>query len=251
MNLKEKLTGILPPFLNERVLIKQKQGTGDIMKEILLVHNEYAEDYDLIYKYFDTGDVYSTCDGIWNFLKYNLVYNAETTKDQTVKSPGAILHPGEKIDCKHYALFAGGILDAIKQNEGDKWDWCYRFASDESYTNVSHVFVMVKDGNREYWLDPCLSNFDLKKKYYIEIDKKPMPLYKISGVGDTPAPQQQKTVIVDMKQAWESFLTITALDLFAMKTLMKQYPQITNGVVRQYFLNQGFDVDQFQNFLNS
>jgi hypothetical protein len=258
MSFKQTLIDALPPFRNERVLIKKHQGTNDIIVEILEAHTHFGRDYDRIYEYFDTGNIYGTCQKIWNFEKQNLTYDAETGKDQSSKSPSAILHPGERVDCKHYALFASGILDAIKQNDNVKWDWFYRFASDKDYNNVSHVFVVVTDGKTEIWIDPCLSNFDQRKKYIVTKDEQPMALYRISGINDI-VPDKGKTVDVDKQTAFRSFLIMLQKNMFArtingtslIKTLMNDNPAITNGPVKAWFIDQGFNWNQVEQFLNS
>lgn len=237
----------LPPFRNEKVFIKQRQGTNDIIREILKTHEMYETDYDRVYPLFDTGEIKSTCQNIWDFLKYNLTYNEESGDEQSVKSPAAILHPGEYIDCKHYSLFAGGVLDAIKANFNEPWTWYYRFATDKSgTTEPTHVFVVVKDGKHEYWIDPCMAHFDYKKKWNFYIDKQPMSLVRISGETDqqTPIP-----VTVNKGQAWVSFLNCIANNFFSLKDLLSQNPQITNDALRAYCLQNGFDYNQVINFL--
>lgn len=240
----------LPPFRNEKVIIKERQGTNDIIKEILKTHEQYTGDYDRIFEFFDTVDIYITSHGIWNFLKYNLRYNAESDGEQSVKSPSAILHPGEHIDCKHYSLFAGGLLDAIKRNMADSWNWCYRFVSYYPGEDYGHVFVVVNDNGKEIWIDPVLTNFDQRKKYYSSIDKQPMSLVKISGIGDIdPAPQGNITV--NKRVAWTSFLTAINMNLFSIRELLKTNPGITSGALKNYCSSQGFDYSQLQAFLDA
>jgi len=239
----------LPPFRNEKVVIKERQGTNDIIKEILKTHELYTTDYDRIYQYFDTGDIYDTSRNIWEFLKYNLRYNAESDGEQSVKSPSAILHPGEHIDCKHYSLFIGGVLDAIKRNEGDDWSWCYRFVSYYPGDDVGHVFVVVNDNNQEIWIDPVLTNFDQHKKYVYHIDKEPMSLVRISGIGTDQAPAPDVTVNKDV--AWASFLMAVNSNMFSIKQLLKENPTITNGALRNYCTGKNFDYNQLLRFINS
>jgi len=255
VSLKQQLIDALPPFKGERILIKKHQGTTDIINEICEAHNFFQDDYDKIYDFFDTGDIYRTCKKIFDFEKQNLQYDAESGKDQSSKSPSAILQT--PADCKHYALFTSGILAAIQDNEHVKWDWFYCFASDKDVRDVSHVFVIVDDGKREIWIDPCLTNFDQRKKYLITKNEKPVSLYRISGVDD--ATTDQGTIIVGKQQAFESFLIMLAKNLFpvtaggisAIKTLMLNNPSITNGPVKNYFVSMGFDWNQVQQFLNS
>jgi hypothetical protein len=252
---KNTIVKALPPFRNEKILIKQRQGTNDIINEIINTHNEYETDYDTIWQYFDTGDLKTTCKEIWDFLKYNLVYDAEAGEDQSVKSPAAILHPGEKVDCKHYALFAAGVLDAIIQNggyqENQNWRWFYRFASDKNDGSIGHVFVVATEPTRgqtkEYFIDPVLSNFNQHKQWTRTQDEHIMALYKISGVNN-PSPV---TVEVDTQKAITSFLTMVNLDLFSLKELLLSDMSVFNGPVKNYFLQKGFNFDTLVNILNN
>lgn len=152
----------LPVFKNEIKLVTWKQNTARIADEIIKTHDRYEGDYDNVYDLFDTGDVYITSENLWNFCKNNLKYTIESEEEQSVKSPSAILTTGQKIDCKHYSLFIAGVLDAIKYNEGDDWDVYYRFAG-YSGKSIEHVFVVVKDGSKEIWIDPVLSSFNQRK----------------------------------------------------------------------------------------
>jgi len=243
----QQVRNALPPFRNKKEVIQQWQGTDDIIYEIINTHKFYEADYDRIASLFDTGNIYDTSNEIWNFLKYNLTYNEESGEEQSVKSPSAILHPGENIDCKHYSLFAAGVLDAIKRKYDDPYTWSYRFASDKNGAKeATHVFVIVKDNGKEIWIDPCLSMFDLHKKWNYSIDKQPMSLVKISG--DTP---QTVPVTVNSNVAWVSFLTCVQFNYFGLKDLLKQYNGITSTQLRQYCVNNGFDYQQLITFLNA
>lgn len=164
---KNKVLGYLPVFKNDIQLVTWKQSTSRIADEIIKTHDRYEAQYDEVYHFFDTGDLYTTCEELWNFCKYNLKYTIEGEEEQSVKSPAAILTAGQKVDCKHYSLFIAGVLDAMKYNEGDDWDVYYRFAG-YSGKSIEHVFVVVKDSDREIWIDPVLSSFNQRKQpvYY-------------------------------------------------------------------------------------
>lgn len=236
MSLQQQLINALPPLRNEDITIKDKQGTTDIIKEILKAHQLFARDYDLIYQYFDTGDAYSTGKKIWEFLKYNLNYLAEPSEDQTSQSPAMILKPGNTVDCKHYSLFAGGVLDAIKRNEGDTWTWCYRFANEDNDPYPSHVFVVIKENGKEYWLDPCLSNYDQSKTYKYIIDKKPMALRRISG----PKPATGGvTIQVDPKLAMKNFLVVLESNDLGIASLLISNPDVTFKDLKPWWIQNG------------
>jgi hypothetical protein len=238
---------LLPPFRNEVMVITKKQNTNDIIKEVIEVHGLYETDYDKIFHLFDTGDIYSTSRGIWEFCKYNLRYVVESEDVQSTKSPSAILQPGETVDCKHYSLFIGGLLDAISANKVEDWTWNYRFASYDNNRSVEHVFVVVKlnDGS-EIWIDPVLRGFNERLKPTYFKDKEPMALVRISGIGAT---DETKTIEVSSEAAENNFLVLVNLNSFGLKSLLKSNPDIVNGSVKDYFTANGYDFSRLQNML--
>ena len=183
------LMGRLGPFENKREMLTADQSTGDIIDAILEAHRRHAGDYSKISSFFNAGSRRETARKIFNFLKKNVRYVIEPGSKQTVKSPAAILATGYG-DCKHYSLFAGGVL----QNLGIPF--AYRFASYKIFDKQpQHVFVVVNPGtNNEIWIDPVVGEFDYKKPYTYATDRK-MALYSISGIG---AKAQQRA---DLKAA--------------------------------------------------
>jgi hypothetical protein len=173
------LMGRLGPFQNRREMLTADQSTGDIIDAILEAHRRHANDYSKISSFFNAGSRRATARKIFNFLKNNVRYVIEPGSKQTVKSPAAILATGYG-DCKHYSLFAGGVL----QNLGIPF--AYRFASYKMFDKQpQHVFVVVNPGtNNEIWIDPVVGDFDYKKPYTYATDRK-MALYSISGIGAT------------------------------------------------------------------
>ena len=183
------LMGILSPYQNRREMLTAEQSTGDIIDAILDAHRRHAQDYSKISSFFNAGSKKETARKIYNFLKKNVRYVIEPGSKQTVKSPAAILATGYG-DCKHYSLFAGGILQNLEI------PFAYRFASYKLFDKQpQHVFVVVNPGtDKEIWIDPVVGEFNYKKPYSYAIDKK-MALYSISGIGATA---QQKA---DLKAA--------------------------------------------------
>ena len=154
------LMGRLGPFQNRREMLTAEQSTGDIIDAILEAHRRHAGDYSKISSFFNAGSRRATARKIFNFLKNNIRYVIEPGSKQTVKSPAAILATGYG-DCKHYSLFAGGVL----QNLGIPF--AYRFASYKLFDKQpQHVFVVVNPGtSNEIWIDPVVGDFDYKKPY--------------------------------------------------------------------------------------
>lgn len=179
------LLSVLPPFTNKSVLIESVQEVPDIISEVVNAHKYFAKDYDSIYQFFNSDSIEKICRNLFQFCKENIGYIVETEEEQTTKSPSAMLAMGYG-DCKHYAAFIAGILDAIRRNTGRKIDWRYRFGSYDYFnSDPGHVFVVVTDGKKDFWIDPVLNRFDERGIRPVSFtDKKIlMPLYRVSGIG--------------------------------------------------------------------
>jgi hypothetical protein len=158
--------GSLPP---KRRLVVEDQQTSDIISLIEKKHYETFSDYDKIAEFFDGRNVESVCEGLYNFCKDEIEYREEPTESQYVSSPVTILRRGY-CDCKGYALFCGGVLDALVR-QGAKINWRYRFVSYKPFSAVpGHVFIVVKIGSREIYLDPVMNSFDYHKPYWTGSD---------------------------------------------------------------------------------
>lgn len=166
-------------YHNKKVLISSNQSTADIIEAIRKHHNLYKKEYDKSALNFWQGNAESTAHSLFDFLKKNIQYKVEPKDEQTVKSPAAILHHGYG-DCKHYASFIAGVVDALKR-KGYPIDVVYRYASYKPGKDPHHVFaVVLDDSGREYWVDPVLPTFNNRKKYIKAIDKSA----GIAGIGD-------------------------------------------------------------------
>lgn len=177
----------LPPFENKRVLIKKRQDVSDIMQETLNAHDFFAADYDKIAPLFLGGSQLETLKKLFNFLKLNVEYREESERMQQTKSPAAILETGF-CDCKCYALFIGGVLDALTR-AGEPFTWNYAYASyQKGVRTPGHVFVQALVNGNEVWIDPVLSHFDKRfpvPEYIIKKKKRTdMSLYRLTGIGE-------------------------------------------------------------------
>lgn len=173
----------LPESVLRKQSISKRQDVPRIMQEVLDAHQAFAEHYDRIGMDFYTGTIRGTAQKLFNFCKRNMLYVIESEKSQTTRSPQAILKTAQTwgVDCKHYAGFIGGCLDAIKR-AGVPVNWCYRFVSYSDDPIPEHVFIVVKDGDKNIFVDPVVSSLDLRSPvYYHKIDKFPGMLNRISG----------------------------------------------------------------------
>lgn len=145
--------------------VKENQSARDIIKRILIKHENCAGMYDRIAASFSGGSVWDICERLYDYCRDNLPYYEESEEAQYVSSPYTILSRGYS-DCKGYALFCGGILDALKRT-GKKIDWHFRFANYDILSDEpGHVFIVVNLNGGEIWLDPVIDEFDFHKAYW-------------------------------------------------------------------------------------
>jgi hypothetical protein len=180
------LIGKVSPFTGKREIVVANQDTVDIIDALIKNHYKYSNEYDKIFRYFDGGSVEETAYNVWQFLKDDFKYTIEPEKMQILRSPAAILASNViGIDCKGYATFANGIMDAYRRNNKKNFEVYYRFASYDPFDSTpQHVFAVVNENGVEYWIDPVLDQFDEKKQPYYYKDKKikNMALVAMSGI---------------------------------------------------------------------
>lgn len=151
-----------------KILVEDQEVT-DIISGIVKKHKECVGYYDVIYPMFDQeGSWYDVGNRLWTFCKEQIRYRVESTAWQWVSTPATILKNGY-CDCKGYALFCAGVIDAMKR-AGEDVDWCYRFASYALFNSTpGHVFVVINPGTDNIWLDPVLGSYDARS---------PRPIWK-------------------------------------------------------------------------
>jgi hypothetical protein len=176
----------LAPFQNYKKVVSTDQTVSDIIDGILQTHYQWQDEYDKISNYFVGESELETARNIWNFLKSNVPYYIESNKNQTLRSPSAIVAmPG---DCKSYALFANGVLDSLNRKGIFQVPLAFRFAGyKDSSREPQHVFAVMYPGTKkEIWIDPVLNRFNEKRQPSFYKDKKiKMALIALSGVGYT------------------------------------------------------------------
>lgn len=224
---KSILVNHLQPYTGTKKPIIYNQSTNDIIDELLKAHKVYANQYDKIYKYFDTGNLNSTIKNLFDFCKKNIEYKIESGDSQSLKSPAAILIQGYG-DCKQYSQFIAGVLDAINRNS-KKINWCYRFASYNNKKQLQHVFVVVKQKNNEVWIDPVLDYLDEKKQYNFKLDK--MALYQISGFEN----EENQQIGLSFKKIGRTIKKIRIKDI-SIKNIKNLALKVTLAPSRNAFL---------------
>lgn len=186
--MKGNLLDRLPPVEGKVVELVQSQDIGDIIEGVLDKHIETTRDYDLICDRFHSSDEMSIFKKLFGYCKKNLPYKEEGVDVQTVRTPAATIALGSLwgVDCKHYAGFIAGVLDALNRKYDLGIDWCYRFASYSMFKkSPGHVFIVIDPGtNNEIWIDPVLKSFNIKSPYptYVTDKRIDNMLVSISGI---------------------------------------------------------------------
>jgi hypothetical protein len=183
---------VVPEFEGREEIIKIRQHTPHIIREVLDAHKRFAGDYDAIVNQLSFYKSYSLEEQLFDFCR-KLHYNVESEDEQTTRSPAGIIELGRNeavgVDCKHFSGYIAGVLDAWNRKIGyNYYDWCYRFASYDINPAAGHVFVVTKYDDGELWIDPVLSRLDRRfpsPTYFI--DKKPGAMLKrLSGIDRGP-----------------------------------------------------------------
>lgn len=175
----QKLEGTAP---KPKLIIDQQQ-VKDIMRQMLIKHEECKKDYDRIYKEFLGGDIWDICERLYNFCVDNIEIKTEDEEAQYTSCPYTILKRGSS-DCKGYALFISGVLDAIRRHKNMPIDWCYRFASYNFLDSTpNHVFTVVNPKQEDIWIDPVLGEFNYHYGYWYKRDRNPNKKKKPAKIG--------------------------------------------------------------------
>lgn len=166
-------------------LIVDRQTCSDIIRQICSKHRECTPHYDRIASFFDDGDTFDICRSLWKFCKNNLRYVEEDTERQYTSCPYTIL-TGGAVDCKNYALFIAGVLDALKRR-GRRIHWQFRFVSYYFLDPTpGHVFVVVNPSTNDIWIDPVLSTFNDHLFYWYHRNRSPKT-ESVGRIGYVPA----------------------------------------------------------------
>lgn len=151
------------------------QDVSDIMHYMPFAHKRYRRMYDKICIHFEGDSVEKICYCLWLFCRGEIEYREEGEDLQRLSSPATIVRRGYS-DCKGYALFIGGVLDALNRR-GHNIEWVYKFVPQSIMTlSIGHVFVVANPGN--IWCDPVLGSFN---SHYINFVSKERKIERSGG----------------------------------------------------------------------
>lgn len=188
------------------VMLVKRQDVKDIMRHMPGTAEAFRPYYDRIYSFFEAGTMDEVAENIWDFLKDQMVYEEEDDDAQWLCNPKELIERGV-CDCKGYALFSSGIIDAMNRNSGGgEIPWCFRFVPSMIFgTKIGHVFVVIDPGGSEVWLDPVLSTFDQKPFYRVSEDRYVSEGRKVAGLqvltsGTMVGSSAEQTILDELEQ---------------------------------------------------
>ena len=112
---------------------------------------------------------------VWQFLKKQIRYKADTGLDQKAQLPAALITTGTG-DCKSYTLFAAGILTCLG------YQVTIRFTSYDSSRIPGHVYLLASKGGTTWVVDAVHKGpFNTEKPYTYKKDH-PMRISVIAGI---------------------------------------------------------------------
>lgn len=166
----------LPVFLNKKVIhYPMGQGNNDKLVKVLLSLFPLAVSQTKnISKFFRGVNPEQSARNIYNFLRQEITYKADSSLEQRPKLPSALINTGVG-DCKSYALFSSAIMYNLYNSSQ------LEFCSDVSYTNPTHIYGaynnLVIDGTYNKF-NHRIPNIKYQKKYNMKIQN-------ISGIDQT------------------------------------------------------------------
>lgn len=104
---------------------------------------------------------------VWLWLRKNIDYEAEPEEDQTAAEIPVIVAKKQG-DCKHYATFAVGVLNACGIPA-----WFSYAGQDRTKRKPNHVYASAVINGKVVTIDPCRKRFNSECRYYYKWDVPP------------------------------------------------------------------------------
>lgn len=217
----EAVKAIIEQPTGEATKVKEYQQTDDIIKDLVYCFKAYNYQAKPVAKSFYTGNVEADGKKIYDFIKNNIKYVAESDKDQTTRSFARIIHD-KWGDCKHSALIVG----SIGWNEG--YNVIFRVVRYLNYSGLRkqylyHVYTVLQDrSGKKVIVDP-LQAFNYEKPYEKLVGNfkanNNMTLTRLSGIGNNyfrvsgnEAIEGNETYVMDGIGGREMVLTSMGMD---------------------------------------
>lgn len=142
------------------------QSAGQIANQLKRAEYESRPTSKRLALVFNEADKKAVAAKVWYFLKNEIFYQAEPKSSQNAKTISRFLSEATG-DCKHYATFAVGVLNACGIPA-----WFTFVGQDESVKKPNHVYCTCLIDGRKYTIDPCRKYFNSECRYFYKWDMK-------------------------------------------------------------------------------
>lgn len=167
----------LPGLQGKSQVISKFHDTGDIIELVLNQDGRFQDQTNKFTEKLKGLTLNDQCKYIWQTLRDNVTYKADTPFKQDLKSPARLFSDGVG-DCKSFSLFEASCLRNLNI------PYAYRFVSFNQAQTPTHVYILAMPGtSKEIIMDGVLPKFDYQKPFTYKHDVV-MPLSMLTGVGD-------------------------------------------------------------------
>ncbi len=170
----KKYNSLFPEAMLNDETVKRGATVADTVKFIPKVVHDTLNHTRKLARLVDSGDMYSTCRNIWNFVYNHIRYHKDAEGFEQIRSPARAWHDRFKgVDCDCYTVFISSVLTNLKiphilriTKYGGK--------------NFQHIYPVVPYGNSQITIDCVVDKFNYEEPYTEKQDTK-MDLQYLNG----------------------------------------------------------------------
>jgi hypothetical protein len=199
----------------------------DIINTINGNFNKAVKEVKNIAPDFKGSNYLETCKNIWNFLKENITYKKDPTGYQLIKLPRRFLAEASG-DCKSYSLFTAAVLKNIYPEA----ETFLRYAGYSSINIPTHVYTILKVGDKKIIVDAVYNKFNKEKEYKYKNDYK-MKIYTLSGIEDIETISGRGRIKAAIKKATAAVKAAVTPQQQANQTAPKRLKDKIKAVVKK------------------
>lgn len=163
---------LIPPAVNKKVLLDKDGNTRDIVREVLQTYADSRNQLKMFAPKLKGKTLLETCSNIWHFWKEEVAYKIDPDGVQWIKTPSAFWD-SKFGDCKSFSIAVAASLHALDIKGA------FRFVSfGANTTTPTHVYVVVKEGDKEIIIDCVWTKFNSQKPYAAKWDYNFSSIYE-------------------------------------------------------------------------
>ncbi len=173
-----KYDSLFPEVMLRDETVKRGATVADTVRFIPKVVHETLHHTRKLARLADSGDLYSTCRNIWNFVYNHIRYHKDEDGLEQIRSPARAWHDRFRgVDCDCYTVFISSVLTNLKIPH------LLRIAK-YGGKDFRHIYPVVPDGNGQITIDCVVDKFNYEEPYSEKQDTT-MDLQYLNGFDDT------------------------------------------------------------------